>query len=364
MKERTIVFAFFVVLVGLMILLFPLLLPPFLKWKMVVFVGGEAILGSVLLYVIFAGLGTLDEEERALIQVFGSFSHVAGPGLFWTCPWFMKIRAIISTWEQSFPIFVDADNWIDFSDGRARPKRTAVSVRALSPDTAYPDVPGDPNSSAFPGAYRMVYLVDDWRKRGAEETESTVRAYFATIELDVALEKGKAGFNLLDGKLPEDEKAKLKAKFALWGLELLGITIGDFDLPKEVLEIRDSVQEAEWKAQAAKAECEQVATETMGTLVHMIASLTGESPDEVQNRFASSDELEGKGFALASDLIVRQLSLRHNALRDVRAATGSPLGDMMALASEFFSRRQEPNPQPGQKSSTRNADPTPTSASA
>lgn len=360
MKEKMIVFAFFAVLIGLMVCLLPFALPPFLKWKLAVFVLGEAILGTVLLAMFFGGLTTLGQEERAIVEVLGAFSHVAGPGLTWICPRFMSIRAVVSTWEQSFQIFNDCNVWIDFVDGRARPKLTVVSVRAMSPDVAYSDNPRDPNSEKLPGAYRTIYLVDNWRDRGVEQTENAVRTYLATIELDKALEKGKAGFDLLaPGRMPKKETKKLRATFARWGLEILKITIGDFDLPTEVLETRDDVQRATWRAEAAKAEMAQVARETTGTYIHMIAHLTGETPEDVQDRFAANEDMEEGGRAFAQELVSRQLSLRHNALRDVRAATGSPLGDTMALASEFFSRRQDPNPQPGALPPTRNANPNP-----
>jgi regulator of protease activity HflC (stomatin/prohibitin superfamily) len=363
MKEKAIMYAFFAVLVGLMVCLLPFATPPFVKWKLMVFVVGEAICGTTLLYMFFAGLTTIGQEERAVIEVLSRFSHVDGPGLIWVCPGFMKIRAIIDTWEQAFPLFKDGI-WIDFKDGRAQPTLAMVFLRVKSPATPY-DVFSKKKKGRkiygemFPGAFRMIYLVNDWAKRAVELTENTVRSYLATLEVDEALEGEKGGFNLLEGgRIPLAERKKLEKALAYWGLEVSKITIGDFNLPEEVMKTRDTVQQAAWKAEAAKAECEEVANETTGTFVHMIAALTGEKPEEVQDRFASSEEMEESGRAFAQDLVCRQLSLRHNALRDVRANTGSALGDLTGLVSGLFSQKQDPV-QVGKPAPTQNANPAP-----
>lgn len=308
------------------------------------------------LCLFLSGLTTIEEEERAVVTVLGAFSHVAGPGLIWVCPGFMRIRAIIGTWEQSMPLF-SQDIWIDFKDGRAQPKLAQVFVRCLNPDVAY-SVPESAGGKALPGAYRMIYLVNDWRAKAVELAENAVRSFFAGLEVDEALEGGKGGFNLLDGdRLPDAEREKLALVLKGWGLEAPRILIGDFNLPKEVMEVRDAVQEAVWKAEASKAEIQQTANETTGTLISMMAGLTGEAPECVQARFKGSDELKAIGLKFSQDLVVRQVSLRHKALTDLRVDTGSEIGDLAGLVSGLFSRRQGPNPQPGNPLPTRNANP-------
>lgn len=336
MKEKMIVWVFFMVLVGLMICLLPFALPPFIKWKMVVFVGGEAIISTVLLYMFFGGLITVGPEERIIVEVLGQFSHIAKPGLAWICPIFMKPRMRVMTWEESLNLYPDGSIVLDFKDDSATPKGARVFLRVKSPDKNYVAI-GESAGQEKSGSYRVAYCVEGYKERVVELVTNLIRSTCSKIGLNEALEGEIAGFNLLDGeKIPLERKDDFFETVDGWGVEILRVIIDDFDLSDHTKEARASVQQAARRAEASVSEAKQTVNETAVALIEMFGAVTGKTYEEVQGVICGDDALKEKLFIYLQDLISRKLSLRHGALTDVRANTGNDFSDLAAVISSVL----------------------------
>lgn len=274
MKERIIMRVVKVVLVGIE-LLGILLLVTFLTGKyslkanIVPVVLGVIFVGIPLVF-FFLGLKSIPQEQRWIIEVFGSYYTTKGPGLTWICPIFMKVREAVSVWEQRYQLF-EKPIKIDFKDGSAVPKEGYVFVQC--------NIDEDPEAP-----YKMVYGVKNVKGAVVALIENALRSYLNSLDLQTGIEAGKAGYDLLE-KIPSDARDGIEQKLRDWGLRLSRVTIGDFDLDEVVIKAREAVLEAQRAAKAAESRMVQIAYETAGSHKEIVKILTGlnYTPEEAFN---------------------------------------------------------------------------------
>ena len=279
--------------------------------------------------LFLGGLRIIDPEERAIVQVLGRFYKQDGPGLIWVCPGFMRIRAIVGVWEQTLLLFEDASIKIDFPDGSAVPKGVEVFVKIRHPDQPYlisNSVIDEHDSHPRSGIYRVIYRVDNWRKKTVELLENAVRSTFSGLTIDDVLVGGKGGFDLLGrNRMPSAEKNKIKRTLEVWGLDLLRITVTDFDLEPDLVKARGEVQKRKREADAAKHEKIVRAEETVGALIQMLALSQGKNPREIQSEITTNPEMSQRLRDFSEELITRRMSLDGKALTDIRVGGGGDL---------------------------------------
>lgn len=283
----------------------------------------------VVIVLVLSGIRIARQQERWIIELFGRYHRTLRPGLNWICPWVMKVRAKVSTWELILPLFEQPIK-IDFKDGSAVPKGAEVFVRMKSPDTAYSVLEGETHKN---GVYRAIYEIQNWREAIKDLIENAVRPYLSKLTIDEAITMAKSGFDLVnhdpDVGLPNDELAKIESALAEWGFELKRITIGDFDLEPELVEARGRVQIRKKEAEAAQYVRQRRAQETMGALIQMMAESTGKSPQEVQTEVENDPALKARLRAYGEELIARRMSLDEKALIDIRTAGGGDLEQVL-----------------------------------
>ena len=68
---------------------------------------GLIILGAVILATILSGLFTVDTAEAAVIQRFGKFVRIAGPGLNFKLPWLERVAGRVNLRVQQFRVEVE-----------------------------------------------------------------------------------------------------------------------------------------------------------------------------------------------------------------------------------------------------------------
>src|SRR5579872_5894735 len=68
---------------------------------------GPIILGVVVIATILSGLFTVDTAEAAVIQRFGKFVRIAGPGLNFKMPWFENVAGRVNLRVQQFKVEVE-----------------------------------------------------------------------------------------------------------------------------------------------------------------------------------------------------------------------------------------------------------------
>lgn len=272
------------------------------------------------------------EQERWIVEQFGSYSETWKPGLKVLVPVLMKIRAKVDVRERPIPLFVKPIK-IDFPDGSATPQGAQVFVKILNPDTPYDT--GDGNEED--GVYRSIYRIKDFEVAIRDLIENALRSYLNSMTLDAALVEGKTGYNLVNYTpnvgLPNEELERIKKSLREWGFELCKITIQDFDLNEKMIEARDSVQIGEKRAKSAEFEAIQRATKTVGTIIQMMAKSSGDPPEEIQESIKKDPEWLKKFFTLAKEMTIRQQAIDGRSFLDIRTpdAKGNVLGELIAL---------------------------------
>lgn len=226
--------------------------------------------------VLFGGLRTFQEQERAVVEFFGAFYKVKGPGLRWLFlpPVFMKIRAVVSTWELAIPLFSEEPS-IDLKGGG-----TAVLVQP----TMWVRVAGNREEEIRENIRRMIYEVEDWRVNVRENIETALRTHLnnKTVEdvLQAVFEPNKNSW--WEELVPEFPN--LKDQMEGLGLQPTRLTITDFRWSDEVVKARGevftaerSVPREEFEAEAAEHVARQTSHKTAGLHSMMVKTLVEES---------------------------------------------------------------------------------------
>jgi regulator of protease activity HflC (stomatin/prohibitin superfamily) len=262
-----------------------------------------------------------------LIEVFGKYSHTFKPGLNFLFPGIEKVRAAISVWEQTIPLFTSPIK-IDFTDGSATPKGAEVFVKIKNPDLPYLACDGKTET----GVYRAIYEIGNWREAVRALVENAIRSHLNGMTIDEGITLKGAGFDL-KSKLPPEEVVRIEGDLDGWGLELLRVTITDFDLDPEIIKARGDVQVHLREAQASEFKRQEIARGTMGAFVQMIAEATGKKFEKVQEEISSDPEMKERLLKFSEDLIIRRMSIDGKSLNDVRVSGG---GDLEQILLRLF----------------------------
>ncbi|HDZ54258.1 MAG TPA: hypothetical protein ENI19_01035 [Candidatus Nealsonbacteria bacterium] len=98
----------------------------------------------------------------------------------------------------------------------------------------------------------------------------------------------------------------------------LRLAIEEVKLPQELEQALPGPDRARLEAQAAKFVSQTRATETVGTVIEMMAQSRGKSLQEVQAEIEADPDARKEFLALSKDLIVRRMGLDKNAYLDIR----------------------------------------------
>lgn len=122
------------------------------------------------------------------------------------------------------------------------------------------------------------------------------------------------------------ERMIIEELFYRYGIDVRKILTKDLrvttqpttDLQRATLERFKAEQEAKAIAIRADAEKKKRTTETMGTIIQMMAEATGEKPEEIQKKIKDSPRLRSQLQKFTRDLITRQVSIQGKSLIDIR----------------------------------------------
>ncbi|OHA68983.1 MAG: hypothetical protein A3J68_00555 [Candidatus Wildermuthbacteria bacterium RIFCSPHIGHO2_02_FULL_48_16] len=281
-----------------------------------------ALFGLVSFFVSInfrARIVKIRHDERAVIERFGNFDRILGPGLNPLTPGIETIRAVVKTPELFLPLFEqdkedpEAESnkktpvKIDFKDGSATPKGAGVFIRLQNPEAK-------DNTS---GAYKAIYEIDNWRRAIPGLVGPILRSYLNSLTIDDALAKAKGGYNLLDS-LDAPIRVSITDAIAGWGFTLIRIVIEDFALDDTVVKAREEVLTQQRQAAAAEHEATKTAWKTGGVLLGLVAMSTGKTTKEVQQELSGDPALKQRFLELAQEFATRQMSIEGKALTHVR----------------------------------------------
>lgn len=260
----------------------------------------------------------IQQDERAVIERFGRFDRILGPGPHSLTPKIEKVRAVVGTPELFIPLFGksqkgDEDSGaevgvkIDFKDGSATPKGAGVFVQVESPD----------ESSEESGVYKAVYNIDNWRRAIPAFVGPVIRSYLNSFTIDQALAEAKGGFNLLE-QLPDAQQTNLKNTIQGWGFTIKRIVIEDFQLDSAVIKAREEVLTQQREAAAAEHEATKLAWRTGGVLLGLLSLSSGKDVKGVQAELEKDPTAKQRFLELAQEFAARQMSIQGKALTHVK----------------------------------------------
>ena len=226
---------------------------------LVIFVGIVAIAVS--------GFESVPQEERWVIERFGKFNRVIGPGLRWIIPFKIEqVRAAVDIREQPIDLF-EEEPWLDFrTGGSAQLVNPIIWVRVINCSGGIIS-----EDAIRDSIIKMIYGVQNWRDAIRENTDNTLRAFFKSKSVEEMFSENIMGTKSW-WEIAKNHTPDLEAKIASWGWEVTKINISDFKWSDEVVKIRKDVYQqqrnikmAGFKAEAAKYEALQRALESGGT---------------------------------------------------------------------------------------------------
>jgi regulator of protease activity HflC (stomatin/prohibitin superfamily) len=258
-----------------------------------------------------AGFIKVEQQNRVVIERFGKFLRVAGPGLRWLMPVMDSVKDTVPLWRVQISLF-EKPTKIDFADGSAFIIGAEAYVQIFSPDIPYDAGDGKRET----GILRAVYEVDAWRIYIKNLLENAIRSYLNGLTIDVGITEKEAGYDLKN-RFPEDERIRIIDALRQIGFELVRITIVDFDLDSSLVQAREKRHLSQKQAEAAVFDAKTRATETAGTVIAAIARIRGKTEEEIQAEIDASSEAQEKLQRLVNDLITRKMSLEEGALVDI-----------------------------------------------
>ncbi|MCD6550119.1 SPFH domain-containing protein [bacterium] len=252
-------------------------------------IGTAMIVASLVFFV--SGFKKVQEEDRWIIEFFGKFERILEPGLRWVCPGLESVRAVVSVWEQTIQLF-EKPIKIDFKDGSATPKEAYAYIKISDP-------------------YKAIYAVKNWRTAGKALLENACRSYLNGLTIEEGISMARAGYDVTQ-KMPPDQKDGIIKAMKVWGIELLRVTIGDFDLESDLVKARGELHKKEKELMIARLTRQIRAQETVGAAIDAITLALGRDSN---NPYRFTEE-EARRFA--EDLVKRRMSIDGKALYDIR----------------------------------------------
>ena len=300
-----------------------------------------ADLWLAVVILLFAGMQSVPEQERWLVEVFGKYAYTLKPGFGWVLPstflwrgqqfFIMRVREKVDIRMRIIPLFnKDGKDEVklDFPDASPRLVGVQAFVKVYSPDDAYLT---KNDKVAHTGAWRVVYSGrdDDFLIRDA--LEAALRAYLSSFpSFQEANKGGGSGFNLAsrgNQGIPDPDLDVLEDRLHELGYTILeggALTIMDFDLGKALVEARENIAKAEARATAAGHLARAKSREGMGAFLLGLAQALGYGEEKdgglakVTAAIEKDPSLKARVVAFAEQLTTQQLSLDKDALDHIK----------------------------------------------
>jgi len=252
----------------------------------------------------------VQRPERWIIERFGNFHRIIGPGVHWTIPWIETIRKQLSLTQQQIDGFQSIDE-IDFRDGRARllnPKLWIELDEINLQNTIY-------------------NLEDEDYKSWAESVSGPiVRGYLNSLTIDEALDEGAARGDVLD-------KIRTRPQVTETRIEEMKSFIGK--LSRKINEIKRAGKDA------SLLEAAKETKEEDKKLTERVLSEQDKAKDELKT---FEDQAQGFGIKKVVRFTVGEF-LISDELKNAREGIHKARKDLIATASKAISEammRTEP----------------------
>lgn len=233
--------------------------------------------------VFLCGLHAVPQQERWVIERFGAYCGTYGPGLVWFFPYMEKTKRKVPVWTLQLPLFTRGNVTVDFKGGGSA-KLVNTYAFVQSEQEEWEKKEEEKKEEEKGPAYRFAYSGKNPEDMVIELMENACRSLFNRFMVDEILTKGKGGFDVTVNLRKRDPEGLngIKEQLRLWGLKIVRLTVGDFDLDKETVAARQEVLRAKKDRETAEYEKRRRSMETVGVKLQMLADALGISPSEAQ----------------------------------------------------------------------------------
>jgi len=184
----------------------------------------------------------------------------------------------------------------------------------------------------------------DWTE---EAVIAALRATIGSMTWREAIENIEGVRDRAEAVFRDKDGALLRAGFKQENLKL---AIEEIKLPRRLEEALPKVDIERLEAGAAKFEAEQIAMETVGAVIHMMAESRGLSPEEIQEKINKSTRMQKEFRELSKDLIIREMGIKGGAYVDIRVQGAEGL-ERMLLNTLAVWQKTPPKKSPEEKES-------------
>lgn len=113
----------------------------------------------------------------------------------------------------------------------------------------------------------------------------------------------------------ESDGALIRVGFSKKGIKLV---VAEIHLPPELEKSLPLVDKQRLEAKAAPFEAEQIAIETVGSVIRMMAQSRGKEIDEIQAQIDADPDLQKEFLEKAHDLVIRRMGIDGKSYTDIR----------------------------------------------
>ena len=257
---------------------------------------GFGILVLFLLATFLSGLFTVDTAEAAVIQRFGKFVRIAGPGLNFKTPWFEQVAGRVNLRVQQFRVEVETKT------------QDNVFVKVMV-SVQYQVIPTK--------VYEAYYKLQSPGDQITSYVFDSVRSNVPKMNLDDVFEK--------KDDVADAVKRELASVMADFGYAIIKALVTDVDPDPKVKSAMNDIN---------AAQREQVAAQARGEAEKILKVKQAEAE-------AASKALQGKGIADQRKAIIE--GLRESVEAFKQTVEGATAKDVMALVlmTQYFDTLKE-----------------------
>lgn len=210
---------------------------------------GSTFSGIPLVLFLFAlsGLIILQPEDRLMVEFLGKAYCIKRSGLRWTCPFLMKKRMIVFTWEQPVSLFPKRR----YPNGIHIDLKNGGKTELVEP-ILWVQMSKAGEDQEEESVLRMVYSIDDWERAVQEGGEDALRTCLNNLTVEEVLSATHGSERESWWEAIKEHFPALEGTIKSYGLVPKRLTISDFNWDKKVVATRQKIFDEERSIELAK----------------------------------------------------------------------------------------------------------------
>jgi len=292
-------------------------------WKCWIF--GYIFSGIPLVLLLFAlsGLMIVQPEDRIMTEFLGKAYCIKKSGLRWICPFLMKKRMIVFTWEQPVYLFPKRR----YPNGIHIDLKNGGKTELVEP-ILWVQMNKVGEDQEEESVLQMVYSIDDWERAVQEGGEDALRTCLNNLTVEEVLSATHKSERESWWEAIKEYFPALENTIKSYGLVPKRLTISDFNWDEKVVATRQkifdeerSIELAKLSVKAAEDEVRQKALESGGLYGYIV---------DLLRQKESGGLTKKEAMKAAETLVLYFKAADTKSLVDVRAGSENPLAPIIS----------------------------------